>query len=52
MDDDTIEVAAGDICSKHQFTHAVDFQVRIVIQNSLYAIGLFGKTNSSELVIP
>jgi len=30
--------AAGDICSKYQFTHAADFQARIVIQNALFAV--------------
>ncbi|QDV25189.1 mercuric reductase [Aureliella helgolandensis] len=44
--------AAGDICSKYKFTHAADFQARIVIQNSLFAVGPFGKKKASELVIP
>jgi len=44
--------AAGDVCSKFQFTHAADFQARIVIQNSLFAIGPFGKKKASDLVIP
>ncbi|MFT5299868.1 MAG: pyruvate/2-oxoglutarate dehydrogenase complex dihydrolipoamide dehydrogenase (E3) component [Mariniblastus sp.] len=44
--------AAGDICSKYKFTHAADFQARIVIQNALFAIGPFGKKKASDLVIP
>ncbi|TWT51288.1 Mercuric reductase [Rubripirellula amarantea] len=44
--------AAGDICSKYKFTHAADFQARIVIQNALFALGPFGKKKSSDLVIP
>ncbi len=44
--------AAGDICSPYQFTHAADFQARIVIQNTLFATGPFGKKKSSDLVIP
>ena len=44
--------AAGDICSKYKFTHAADFMARIVIQNSLFAVGPFGKKKASDLVIP
>lgn len=44
--------AAGDICSKYQFTHAADFMARIVIQNALFAVGPFGKKRASDLVIP
>ena len=44
--------AAGDICSKYQFTHAADFQARIVIQNALFAVGPFGKKKASDLLIP
>lgn len=44
--------AAGDICSKYQFTHAADFQARIVIQNALFAIGPFGRKKASSLIIP
>ena len=44
--------AAGDICSKYQFTHAADFMARIVIQNALFALGPFGKKKASDLVIP
>ena len=44
--------AAGDICSKYQFTHAADFQARIVIQNALFAVGPFGKKKASDLIIP
>ncbi|EGF24245.1 mercuric reductase [Rhodopirellula baltica] len=44
--------AAGDVSSKYQFTHVADFLARIVIQNSLFAIGPFGKKKASELIIP
>ena len=44
--------AAGDICSKFKFTHAADFQARIIIQNALFALGPFGKKKASDLVIP
>jgi pyruvate/2-oxoglutarate dehydrogenase complex dihydrolipoamide dehydrogenase (E3) component len=40
--------ACGDICSSHQFTHAADFQARLVIQNALF----FGRKKSSALIIP
>ena len=44
--------AAGDVASKYQFTHVADFLARIVIQNSLFAIGPFGKKKASDLIIP
>ncbi len=44
--------AAGDVCSKYQFTHAADFMARIVIQNSLFAIGPLGRKKASDLIIP
>lgn len=44
--------AAGDICSKYRFTHAADFQARIVIQNALFALGPFGRKKASDLIIP
>ncbi len=40
--------AAGDICSRYQFTHAADFMARIVIQNALF----FGRAKASALTIP
>jgi pyruvate/2-oxoglutarate dehydrogenase complex dihydrolipoamide dehydrogenase (E3) component len=40
--------AAGDICSRYQFTHAAEFMARIVIQNALF----FGRAKMSSLVIP
>lgn len=40
--------AAGDICSPYKFTHAADFQARIVIQNALF----FGRAKASGLTIP
>ncbi len=40
--------AAGDICSQFKFTHAADFQARIVIQNALF----FGRAKTSALMIP
>lgn len=44
--------AAGDICSQKKFTHAADFQARIVIQNALFSIGPFGRKRASDLIIP
>lgn len=44
--------AAGDVCSKFQFTHAADFQARAVIQNALFAVGPIGKKKASDLIIP
>ena len=44
--------AAGDVCSKYQFTHAADFMARIVIQNALFAVGPFGRKKASDLLIP
>ena len=40
--------AVGDVCSKLQFTHAADFQARMVIQNALF----FGRAKASNLVTP
>jgi pyruvate/2-oxoglutarate dehydrogenase complex dihydrolipoamide dehydrogenase (E3) component len=40
--------AAGDVCSPYKFTHAADFQARIVIQNALF----FGRSKASALTIP
>ncbi|KAB2662463.1 MAG: mercuric reductase [Verrucomicrobia bacterium] len=40
--------AAGDVCLRHQFTHAADFSARIVIQNALF----FGRKRASALNIP
>jgi pyruvate/2-oxoglutarate dehydrogenase complex dihydrolipoamide dehydrogenase (E3) component len=40
--------AAGDVCSKYQFTHAADALARIVIQNALF----FGRARASALVMP
>ncbi|MES2790686.1 MAG: mercuric reductase [Planctomycetota bacterium] len=40
--------AAGDVCSTHKFTHAADFQARIVIQNALF----YGRGRASTLTIP
>lgn len=44
--------AAGDVCSSLKFTHAADFQARIVIQNALFAIGPIGRRRASHLLIP
>jgi len=44
--------AAGDVCTKYQFTHVADFHARIVIQNALFAIGPFGRKKASDLIIP
>jgi pyruvate/2-oxoglutarate dehydrogenase complex dihydrolipoamide dehydrogenase (E3) component len=40
--------AAGDVCSRFQFTHAADFMARTVIGNALF----FGRGKESNLVIP
>jgi pyruvate/2-oxoglutarate dehydrogenase complex dihydrolipoamide dehydrogenase (E3) component len=40
--------AAGDICSPFQFTHAADFQARLVIRNALFK----GRAKASSLLIP
>ncbi|NKB24971.1 MAG: FAD-containing oxidoreductase [Kiritimatiellae bacterium] len=40
--------AAGDVCSKYQFTHAADFLARTVIANALFA----GRQKVSALTIP
>ena len=40
--------AAGDVCSRFQFTHAADAMARIVLQNALFP----GRGKSSSLVIP
>src|SRR5258708_3130225 len=40
--------AAGDICSRYQFTHAADALARIVIQNTLF----LGRAKVSALIIP
>ncbi len=40
--------AVGDVCSSKQFTHAADFQARMVIQNALF----FGRAKASNLITP
>jgi pyruvate/2-oxoglutarate dehydrogenase complex dihydrolipoamide dehydrogenase (E3) component len=40
--------AAGDVCSRHKFTHAADATARIVVRNALF----FGRARVSSLVIP
>ncbi len=40
--------AVGDVCSPLQFTHAADFQARMVIQNALF----YGRGKASNLVTP
>lgn len=40
--------AAGDVCSRQQFTHAADAQARVVIQNALF----FGRRRASALIVP
>jgi len=40
--------AAGDICSRYQFTHTADAAARIVIQNALF----WGSKKYSDLTIP
>lgn len=40
--------AAGDVCSRFQFTHAADAMARLVLQNALFP----GRGKGSSLVIP
>jgi pyruvate/2-oxoglutarate dehydrogenase complex dihydrolipoamide dehydrogenase (E3) component len=40
--------AAGDVCSRFQFTHAADAMARVVIRNALFR----GRARVSRLVIP
>jgi pyruvate/2-oxoglutarate dehydrogenase complex dihydrolipoamide dehydrogenase (E3) component len=40
--------AAGDVCSRQQFTHAADAMARVCIQNALF----LGRKKVSSLVIP
>jgi pyruvate/2-oxoglutarate dehydrogenase complex dihydrolipoamide dehydrogenase (E3) component len=40
--------AAGDVCSRYQFTHAADFLARIVLANALFK----GRQQASALTIP
>ena len=40
--------AAGDVCSRYQFTHAADFLARIVLANALF----MGRQKASALTIP
>lgn len=40
--------AAGDVCSRYQFTHAADATARIAIQNALF----YGRAGASALTMP
>jgi pyruvate/2-oxoglutarate dehydrogenase complex dihydrolipoamide dehydrogenase (E3) component len=40
--------AAGDVCSRYQFTHAADAMARIVLQNAFFA----GRRRVSRLIVP
>jgi pyruvate/2-oxoglutarate dehydrogenase complex dihydrolipoamide dehydrogenase (E3) component len=40
--------AAGDVCSRLQFTHHADAQARIVVQNALF----FATAKTSKLIVP
>lgn len=40
--------AAGDVCSRHQFTHNADAHARIVVQNALFA----PTATTSSLIVP
>ena len=40
--------AAGDVCSRYQFTHAADAMARLAIQNALF----WGRAKASALTIP
>jgi pyruvate/2-oxoglutarate dehydrogenase complex dihydrolipoamide dehydrogenase (E3) component len=41
-------IAAGDVCSRYQFTHAADFLERTVLANALF----MGRQKASALTIP
>ena len=41
-------LAAGDICSKYQFTHAAEAMAKIALRNALF----LGRARASQLVIP
>ena len=43
--------AAGDVCSKFQFTHTADAHARIVIRNALFGFLPF-KPRASDLIVP
>src|SRR5262249_14309383 len=43
-----IVYAAGDVCSRFQFTHAADAMARVVLQNALFR----GRARVSALTIP
>lgn len=40
--------AAGDVCSKYQFTHAADAMARACVRNALF----FGRQRLSRLIVP
>ena len=40
--------AIGDVASRYQFTHAADFQARLVLANALF----FGRGRASRLLVP
>lgn len=40
--------AAGDVCSRYQFTHHADAQARIVVRNALF----MGRARASALIVP
>jgi pyruvate/2-oxoglutarate dehydrogenase complex dihydrolipoamide dehydrogenase (E3) component len=40
--------AAGDVCSKYQFTHNADAQARIIVRNALFA----GRARADTLIVP
>jgi pyruvate/2-oxoglutarate dehydrogenase complex dihydrolipoamide dehydrogenase (E3) component len=40
--------AIGDVASRHQFTHAADFQARVVLANALF----YGRGRASTLLVP
>ncbi len=44
--------AAGDVSSRFKFTHAADFQARVVIQNALFALGPLGRKSVRNAIIP
>lgn len=44
--------AVGDVCMQWKFTHAADAAAKMIVQNSLFAVGPLGRKKLSDLVMP
>ncbi len=44
--------SVGDVCMTWKFTHAADAAAKIVVQNSLFAVGPIGRKRVSDLIMP